>query len=76
MEIEGMVKMFVDFEIDCLFGVYIIGFNVGEMIVEGMFVMEYGVFSEDIVWICYVYFIFVEVFKEVVMVIYLKVIYF
>lgn len=75
-DIEGFVKIFVDFEIDCFFGIYIIGFNVGEMIVEGIFVFEYGVFSEDIVCICYVYFIFFEVFKEVVMVIYVKVIYF
>lgn len=45
---------------------------VGEFIVFVVLVMEYKVLVEDIVRICYVYFIFLEVFKEVVLFFYDK----
>lgn len=38
-----------------------IGLNVGEMIVEVVIVMEFCVFVEDIVMMCYVYLMLIEV---------------
>lgn len=65
---DGFVKLIVDVDIDCVLGCYIIGLNVGEMIYEICVVMEFGVLVQDIVLICYVYLIILEVVCEVVLV--------
>lgn len=66
--VDGFVKLFVDKEIDCILGVYLIGLVVGDLIYEVCVVMEFGVVVEDLVCICYVYLIFFEVVCEVVLV--------
>lgn len=63
VEIDGLVKILSDKEIDWLLGCYMVVLVVGEMINEVVFVMEYGVFSEDIVCVCYVYLVWVLFFK-------------
>lgn len=42
-QVDGFVKLIVDKEIDCVFGVVIIGLVVGDMIYEICVVMEFGV---------------------------------
>lgn len=69
IDIEGMVKILVYKEIDEVFGVYMVGLCIVDMIVEVVMVMEFWVFVEDIVWMSYVYFIYIEVIKEVVLVV-------
>lgn len=67
--LDGFVKMIVDVKIDELFGVYVIVVNVLDLIVEVVVVMEFKVVLEDIVCICYLYLLMLEVMCEVVFVV-------
>lgn len=69
-ESEGFIKIFFDVCSDQVFGVYMIGLGVSEMIGEVCVVMEFSVLVEDFVLICYLYLICFEVLCQVVMDVY------
>lgn len=69
IELVGFVKILVYVEIDCIFGMYLVGVNVFELVYEGVLIMEFSGLVDDLVCICYVYLLLLEVIYDVVMVV-------
>lgn len=68
-ELDGFVKFVVDEEINDIFGVYMIGLYVIDMIFEVGFVRVFDVIFWEVVYIIYLYLLLFEVIGEVVFVV-------
>jgi len=69
---EGFVKFLSHTETDAVLGCHMIGPNVGELIGEVVFAMEYGASSEDIARTCHAHPTLSEAVKEAAMAAYSK----
>lgn len=65
-EIQGFVKVFIKFGKDKILGVIIVVVYVGELIVEYVLVMKYGLGLNKLFGIIYIYFMMNEVNKNIV----------
>lgn len=72
---EGFVKVIFDVKYGEFLGVYMVGMNVMEMIVEVVVVCKLEIIGYEIIKMVYFYFMMSEVVMEVVVVVYDEVIY-
>ncbi|KAI9570895.1 FAD/NAD-linked reductase [Boletus coccyginus] len=64
LDSEGFVKFLFKKETDRILGIYIISPNAGEMILEAILGLEYGISSEDITCTMHAHPTLSEAFKE------------